>query len=354
MARSGRNPSSDVDSLVVVSDIHLGYKRSQTAAFLEFLVQLRSQPPACLVINGDLFDLARSSQDDMQKDVDKVIAALRALASASCGVAPSIIYVVGNHDTVCRFCDDHVSLGAQIAGVASVIHPAASIRVCGKRFMITHGDLADLYERLFAHWPGVGVSTKVAAYFAFFDWACATHPLRLVPWMRERAVFDAIQQDLAVDAQRMIRETIAPVTDAEAQAWTKAWAASWFERHQPLLEAEEGGQQKLFDPNLDLREAAHDTFENVPAFGRPPRSDADHLILGHSHNARMQVVVAQGGQRVLVTDVGSWAGRGDGPGNTLARVDNHGVHLMQFTDGGAIEVIDSHGFVRTPGARSRA
>ena len=46
---------------VVVSDVHLGYKRSDAVAFDRFLDTLLAQRPDQLVLLGDIFDFWRRS-----------------------------------------------------------------------------------------------------------------------------------------------------------------------------------------------------------------------------------------------------------------------------------------------------
>lgn len=74
---------------VIVSDVHLGYERSDATAFEKFLDSLLTQRPDKLVLLGDIFDFWRRSDADILIENERIIEKLLQLP---------IVYVHGNHD----------------------------------------------------------------------------------------------------------------------------------------------------------------------------------------------------------------------------------------------------------------
>jgi UDP-2,3-diacylglucosamine pyrophosphatase LpxH len=74
---------------IVVSDVHLGYDRSDAVAFERFLDELLAQRPDKLVLLGDIFDFWRRSDADLLIENEHIVEKLLQLP---------IVYVHGNHD----------------------------------------------------------------------------------------------------------------------------------------------------------------------------------------------------------------------------------------------------------------
>ena len=74
---------------VVVSDVHIGYERSDTIAFGKFVDDLLTQKPDKVVLLGDIFDFWRRSDADLLIENERVLEKLLQLP---------LVYVQGNHD----------------------------------------------------------------------------------------------------------------------------------------------------------------------------------------------------------------------------------------------------------------
>jgi len=116
---------------IFISDVHLGTKRAQTEALLDFLRHTSSDQ---LYVVGDLIDSwalkkkwvwNQSHNDVMQK-------LLRKARKGS-----KLIYIPGNHDENFR---DFVNLRF---GRVAVLHETIHVSATGKKYLVLHGDKFD-------------------------------------------------------------------------------------------------------------------------------------------------------------------------------------------------------------------
>jgi UDP-2,3-diacylglucosamine pyrophosphatase LpxH len=124
---------------IFISDVHLGTRRAQTTALLDFLRATRSEQ---LYIVGDLIDswsLRKTWHWDQQHN-DVIQKLLRKARKGT-----KVIYIPGNHDE--NFRD---FLGLRFGRVA-VLGDAVHIGANGKRYLVLHGDKFDGVVR-FAPW----------------------------------------------------------------------------------------------------------------------------------------------------------------------------------------------------------
>jgi UDP-2,3-diacylglucosamine pyrophosphatase LpxH len=124
---------------IFISDIHLGTRRAQTAALLDFLRKTESQQ---LYIVGDFIDnWALGSSwywDQLHNDVIQKL-----LRKARKGTR--IIFIPGNHDENFR---DFLNLRfGRVAILGEAVHLCAD----GRRYLVLHGDKFDSVVR-FAPW----------------------------------------------------------------------------------------------------------------------------------------------------------------------------------------------------------
>jgi UDP-2,3-diacylglucosamine pyrophosphatase LpxH len=124
---------------IFISDMHLGTKRAQTAALLEFL---RSTESDQLYLVGDFIDnwsLRKNWYwDQLHNDVVQKL-----LRKARKGT--KLVYIPGNHDENFR---DFLNLRfGRVAVLEETVHVTAS----GKRYLVLHGDKFDGVVR-FAPW----------------------------------------------------------------------------------------------------------------------------------------------------------------------------------------------------------
>lgn len=116
---------------IFISDIHLGTRRAQTSALLEFLRETKCQQ---LYLVGDLIDswaLKKSWHwDQFHNDVIQKL-----LRKARKGT--KVVYIPGNHDENFR---DFVNLRfGRVAVLQDTVHVSAT----GKRYLVLHGDKFD-------------------------------------------------------------------------------------------------------------------------------------------------------------------------------------------------------------------
>lgn len=124
---------------IFISDMHLGTKRAQTAALLDFL---RSTESDQLYVVGDFIDnwsLRKNWYwDQLHNDVIQKL-----LRKARKGT--KLVYIPGNHDENFR---DFLNLRlGRVAILEETVHMSAS----GKRYLVLHGDKFDGVVR-FAPW----------------------------------------------------------------------------------------------------------------------------------------------------------------------------------------------------------
>jgi UDP-2,3-diacylglucosamine pyrophosphatase LpxH len=126
---------------IFISDIHLGSKRAQTKALLDFLRETESER---LYLVGDIIDSwslrSKWYWDQLHNDVIQKI-----LRKARKGT--KVIFIPGNHDENFRDIVGHRF--GRVAVMREAVHKSAT----GKRYLVLHGDKFDnvIY---FAPWLG--------------------------------------------------------------------------------------------------------------------------------------------------------------------------------------------------------
>jgi UDP-2,3-diacylglucosamine pyrophosphatase LpxH len=108
---------------VVVSDVHLGYERSDAVAFERFLDTLLAQRPDQLVLLGDIFDFWRRSDADLLTENQRIVEKLLQLP---------IVYVNGNHDY------SMLKLSTRFPEQPG-FKVVTSLRLQNQRFVLIHG-----------------------------------------------------------------------------------------------------------------------------------------------------------------------------------------------------------------------
>ncbi len=114
--------------IIVVSDVHLGYKRSNKDDFISFLDKCDTQEIEHLVLLGDIFDIWRLSRADVLIKNEDVFQKLSSLH------AKNIHYVAGNHDyLLVKLYDEHT------ADYPFVVTRSLRLESGGKKFFFIHG-----------------------------------------------------------------------------------------------------------------------------------------------------------------------------------------------------------------------
>lgn len=147
---------------LLVSDVHLGCKHAQTDEFLKFL---RGYRPDNLYLVGDFLDAWKiNSGWNWDQSCDDVIAHVIEMAKSG----TKVFYTPGNHDAFLRqhhFQDLIPNLLPHCEIKDEFIFQSAR----GYRFLVTHGDLFDLFETK-AQWI-----SKASSFF--YDTCLATNRL---------------------------------------------------------------------------------------------------------------------------------------------------------------------------------
>lgn len=80
--------------IMVVSDIHLGWERSNVKAFDHILEMVLKERPDFFIINGDFIDLWRDNFQSIINQYEDVFTMLRRIGNNG----NNIRYILGNHD----------------------------------------------------------------------------------------------------------------------------------------------------------------------------------------------------------------------------------------------------------------
>jgi UDP-2,3-diacylglucosamine pyrophosphatase LpxH len=78
--------------ILVVSDVHLGYKKCNKEEFSEFLDRYQPEEVDHLVLLGDIFDLWRRKNSEIVIEHDEILGKLCKFN------ANKVHYIAGNHD----------------------------------------------------------------------------------------------------------------------------------------------------------------------------------------------------------------------------------------------------------------
>ena len=114
--------------IIVVSDVHLGYDKSNKDDFINFLDKCDTQKIEHLVLLGDIFDVWRFSRADVLIKNDDVFRKLCSLH------VKNIHYVVGNHDFLLL-----KLYGEHMADYPFVVTRSLRLESGGKKFFFVHG-----------------------------------------------------------------------------------------------------------------------------------------------------------------------------------------------------------------------
>ncbi|MCM2371301.1 UDP-2,3-diacylglucosamine diphosphatase [Aporhodopirellula aestuarii] len=124
---------------VLISDVHLGSKHSQSKQCLEFL---RSYSPERVYLVGDFIDGWRCNQGwHWSDECNEIIEHLEALIQQG----TEVFYVPGNHDAFLRNEQSLEMLPGKFSDVRFANEFVFESKG-GWRFLITHGDLFDMVE----------------------------------------------------------------------------------------------------------------------------------------------------------------------------------------------------------------
>jgi len=116
---------------IIVSDLHLGTKDSQTKQFIDFL---DTHPTELLILNGDIIDgWALSRGTKWSKQHNKAVSKILKVSNKT-----RVIWIRGNHD---EFLADFI--GMQFGNIE--IREDYVLEVENKKYFVFHGDIIDVF-----------------------------------------------------------------------------------------------------------------------------------------------------------------------------------------------------------------
>lgn len=124
------------EDTIVISDLHLGSKKSQAKKLGNFLHKLLDNPPNRLILDGDVFELWSTNYKDIGADEHRAIKLVAELSEKG----TKIVYIPGNHDRAFRaffkFTFGKIKMRNEYV-----------IRHNHKKYLVMHGDEFDAFTR---------------------------------------------------------------------------------------------------------------------------------------------------------------------------------------------------------------
>jgi UDP-2,3-diacylglucosamine pyrophosphatase LpxH len=194
---------------IVISDVHLGYERSDNVAFEQFVDWLLTNRPDKVILLGDIFDFWRRSDSDLLIENESIVRKLLQLP---------LTYVHGNHDY------SMLTLSKRFPDMpAFQVKTSEIIRNENSRFVLRHG--YDL--EVFTSMETVGID----AYEAFSEAMCHAGQVggTIASWVWDLVEFvkgklSGPARDLLIDAARKPAEIRPTLEKADAFAKSAARA----------------------------------------------------------------------------------------------------------------------------------
>ena len=169
---------------IVLSDIHLGIRESKADEVVKFLNQNKAET---LILNGDIIDgwaLKRGSKwrDKHTKCIKKFFK----LAQKD----SKVFWVRGNHDD---FLDDFLPFDSKINGI-TVLNEMDYTGANGKRYLITHGDILDVFITKMGWLAKIGsIGYDLALWFNY--WYNEWRKWRGLPYLSvSKMIKDSVKQ----------------------------------------------------------------------------------------------------------------------------------------------------------------
>lgn len=121
---------------IIISDLHIGSRASQTEKLSQFLDALLENPPCRLIINGDAFELWSTDYKKMGKSEYECVR--KAIELSENGV--KLVYIPGNHD--------RAAMGFRKLTLGKIkILNEYILEKNGGKYVVMHGDEFDAFVR---------------------------------------------------------------------------------------------------------------------------------------------------------------------------------------------------------------
>lgn len=130
-----------IDSAVVVGDVHVGYDRANTEEFKEFITdEIFSLEPDKFILNGDLLELWRSSFSSVMVNHSDLFTKLTEVHESGIDIVP----IAGNHDW--RMIETNREVVTEAQAIWN-FRKDYKFEVGDKEYIATHGHEADSLNR---------------------------------------------------------------------------------------------------------------------------------------------------------------------------------------------------------------
>ncbi|EKD46898.1 MAG: metallophosphoesterase [uncultured bacterium] len=124
------------EDTIVISDFHLGSKKSQAKKLGDFLHELLKNCPNRLVLAGDVFELWSANYKNIEAAEHRVIKLIAELSEAG----TKIVYIPGNHDRAFRAFSKFTFGKIKMRNEYVIRHDH-------KKYLVMHGDEFDAFTR---------------------------------------------------------------------------------------------------------------------------------------------------------------------------------------------------------------
>ena len=124
------------EDTIVMSDFHLGSRKSKPKEIGKFLHELLKKPPNRLVLAGDVFEFWSANFKNIEKDEHHIVKLIAELSEKG----TKIVYIPGNHDRAFR-------AFAKFTFGKIKMRNEYVVRQDHKKYLVMHGDEFDAFTR---------------------------------------------------------------------------------------------------------------------------------------------------------------------------------------------------------------
>lgn len=124
------------DDTIVMSDFHLGSRKSKSKEIARFLSELLKNPPNRLVLAGDMFEFWSASYKNIGTEEHRIVKLIAELSENG----TKIVYIPGNHDRAFR-------AFPKLTFGKIKMRNEYIIRQDHKKYLVMHGDEFDAFTR---------------------------------------------------------------------------------------------------------------------------------------------------------------------------------------------------------------
>lgn len=124
------------EDTIVMSDFHLGSRKSKPREIARFLSELLKKPPNRLVLAGDMFEFWSANYKNIDTEEHRIVKLIAELSENG----TKIVYIPGNHDRAFR-------AFAKFTFGKIKLRNEYVVRQDHKKYLVMHGDEFDAFTR---------------------------------------------------------------------------------------------------------------------------------------------------------------------------------------------------------------